>query len=177
LLRDLDIVCLGPGDAEDCPMPAGRLREFSGALERAQLRVSVVGAGEAASGADFVARRRAHGCEQIDGTPAELPRRPLLVSGVARPERFAADVRGLGCEVIGHRALRDHHRFAAREVEALGREALARGADALLTTAKDAVRWPGVATAVPTRVLKIALDVDRAEALLERVLSVARRAV
>jgi len=177
LQRDLDIVCLAPGDASDRPMPAGRLRELPAALRRAQLRLGVVGANDAPpAGVDFVARRRAIGAAHLDGSAAELPRRALLVSAIARPERFAADARALGCQVIAHRALRDHHRFDLQEIEAFAREAQALGAEALLTTAKDAVRWPAAATAVPTRVLRIALELDGEAALMERVWAVAQRA-
>ena len=177
LHRELDIVCLAPGDARDWPMPAGRLREFSGALARAQLRVAVVGSADPpVMEADFVARRRPLGWTLLDGSPSDPPRRALLVSGIARPERFAADARALGSEVVGHRARPDHHRFDAAEIEAFAREARELGADSLLTTAKDAVRWPRVATSVPTRVLQMALEVAGEVALMERVMSVAKRA-
>jgi tetraacyldisaccharide 4'-kinase len=158
-------------------LPAGRLREFRGALARAHVRVAVVGSADSpVAEADFVARRRPLGWTLLDGSPSDPPRRALLVSGIARPERFAADARALGSEIVAHRARPDHHRFTAAEIEAFAREAQELGADSLLTTAKDAVRWPPVVTPVPTRVLQMALEVDGEAALMERVMSVTKRA-
>ena len=44
-------------------------------------------------------------------------RRPVVaVAGIARPERFFADLRAAGWELAGALAFRDHHRFTPRDV-------------------------------------------------------------
>jgi tetraacyldisaccharide 4'-kinase len=68
----------------------------------------------------------------------------------------------------------DHHRFRAAELEAAVREAVAAGADALVTTEKDLPRLAPV-VGPPVRALRIGVEVEGAERLRERVLAVARR--
>jgi tetraacyldisaccharide 4'-kinase len=54
----------------------------------------------------------------------------------------------------------DHHVYAERDVAAVTQRAKALGADALVTTAKDAVRWPEQALDVPQRILKVSVSVE-----------------
>lgn len=178
LERDLDVLCLGAGDAGDRPLPAGRLREQPRAAARADVLLLGDGAAApaAARGVVFTLRRRVLGCATLEGEAQAVPRRAYLISGIARPERFAADAASCGIAVLRHRAFRDHHRFAAAEVEAAAAEARALGAEAILTTAKDAVRLPDGAWEPPLRVLRIAAEVVEADAFRERLLSVARGA-
>jgi tetraacyldisaccharide 4'-kinase len=62
-------------------------------------------------------------------------KRVFLFAGIARPERFAATVRGLGAEIAGTRWFPDHHPFSAHEL------AQVRAAGALpVTTEKDLAR-------------------------------------
>lgn len=176
LARDLDVLCLARGDDEDWPLPAGRLREFARASARADVKVRILEADESAKGAHVFARRRHAGFVDLHGNPRDAPRRPALLSGIARPERLEADVRALGLEVASHERFRDHHRFRAEEILAAARSAQALGADSLVTTAKDAVRLPEVALPLPTLVMKTTLEVLDEALFLERLMQVARRA-
>jgi tetraacyldisaccharide 4'-kinase len=67
--------------------------------------------------------------------------RLLAFAGIGRPEKFFADLRRLGAEVIEARVFPDHHRFRARDIAVL-RRAAARTRSRLVTTAKDMVRVP-----------------------------------
>jgi tetraacyldisaccharide 4'-kinase len=181
LARDLDVLCVHPDDLRDAPLPAGRLREFASSAARADVVLvaeegGARGAWPANDGRVFTLRRRVLGCVALDGSPREAPRQAYLVSGIARPERFAADVAALGVNVVGHRAFADHHRFATDELDRLCAEARARGADAVLTTAKDAVRLPPRAWEPPALVLRVAAEVVDAARFRERLFSAAARA-
>ena len=65
----------------------------------------------------------------------------MLVSAIARPERFAQLVRTLGAKVCGHLRFRDHRWLTNRDIDRARKAAARRGA-VLVTTEKDAVRWP-----------------------------------
>ncbi len=188
LLRDLDLVCLDVADLDDRPMPAGRLREEPSALCRASLvlltRTEAATEDElrrleARTGPERTlrVRRRVVGFRTLDGSPAEAPARAFLLAAIARPERLEADVAARGCRVAGRAFFRDHHRFAAAEVGDVLARAAEAGADAIVTTAKDAVRLPPPrAASAPVLVLEIEAEIAGEERLRERLLAVAGRA-
>jgi tetraacyldisaccharide 4'-kinase len=60
--------------------------------------------------------------------------------GIARPERFEDDLRGLGVRIAGARRFADHHRFRRGDLEEIVLEARRCRADVLVTTEKDLVR-------------------------------------
>ena len=65
-------------------------------------------------------------------------------SGIAQPESFEKGIGELGGELVYTKRFADHHRFTQQEVlNAINRSKL-RGADAILTTQKDAVRFPKI---------------------------------
>lgn len=64
------------------------------------------------------------------------------ISGIAKPESFEEGLRNLGAEIVYSRAYADHHRFTVREIENMMTNSLRREADAVITTEKDAVRFP-----------------------------------
>jgi tetraacyldisaccharide 4'-kinase len=181
LARDLDVVCLDPADLEDRPLPAGRLREFRSALGRAHLLLLAGTPLEApvvqALGRErcFAVSRRLDPAPGADGRERALPARVWLVSGIARPERFAADVRALGAQVAGHSAFPDHHFFDHGELRAVEAAARAAGAEALLTTEKDAERIGRRDTRPELLVVRLTAVVHDEARLLERLCAVAGR--
>jgi tetraacyldisaccharide 4'-kinase len=146
LARDLDVVLLTRAEVEDCLLPAGNLREPLGALRRADV---VVLREEDAGLAGFVAetcrggrvpevwviRRRL--------ASASLPARPVVFSGIARPESFVAMLAEVGCEAVAEVRFRDHHRYMEADIDRLMRVARESGADGFVTTEKDAVKLSG----------------------------------
>ncbi|MGX1787759.1 tetraacyldisaccharide 4'-kinase [Bosea sp. NPDC055332] len=79
----------------------------------------------------------------IESALAGLP--VLAVSGIGRPEKFAATLRAAGARLIGEHAYGDHHAYTAGEVAALIAEAKAK-ACCVAVTEKDMVKlaplWP-----------------------------------
>jgi tetraacyldisaccharide 4'-kinase len=185
--RALDLLCLDVRDLDDRPMPAGRLRERPSAVARADLvlltRTEAASEGELHAlesrlGPErcFRVGRRVAGWATLEGAPATPPARAFLLAGVARPERFEADVAGCGITVVGRSFFRDHHRFRADELASVAARARAGGAQAIVTTAKDAVRLesPWVLDP-PLVVMAIAADISNEASLRARLLAAAGR--
>ncbi|MCC7300192.1 MAG: tetraacyldisaccharide 4'-kinase [Verrucomicrobia bacterium] len=64
------------------------------------------------------------------------------VSGIAVPESFENGLRRLGAEIVHSDQYADHHRYTQQEIiETINRAAEA-GAEVIVTTEKDAVRFP-----------------------------------
>ena len=82
------------------------------------------------------------------------------LSGIASPKGFENSLRHLDAKVVWCERYADHHRYDASEVlYALNRTA-DMGADALVTTEKDAVRFPRLETApVKCLYLRIAIEI------------------
>ena len=81
------------------------------------------------------------------------------LSGIASPKGFENSLRHLGAKVVWCERYADHHRYDASEVlYALNRTA-DMGADALVTTEKDAVRFPRFET-TPVRCLYLRIAIE-----------------
>ncbi len=82
------------------------------------------------------------------------------LAGIASPKGFENSLRRLGAKVVWCDRYADHHRYDAREVlYALNRTA-DEGAEALITTEKDAVRFPRLETSpVKCLYLRIAIEI------------------
>ena len=185
LHRDLDLLCLDPWDLEDRPLPAGRLRESPEAESRADLVLltriedrsnATLLALEDRLGPErtFRVRRRPLGFTTLDGAVVAAPERPFLLAGIARPERFEADVGECGA-VAGSSFFPDHHPFRPDELRAVFDSARAAGADALVTTAKDAVRLPAADLDLPVLVFRITAEIEDEPRFRKHLLRAARR--
>jgi tetraacyldisaccharide 4'-kinase len=78
--------------------------------------------------------------------------------------------------VVGRALFRDHHAFRPDELEAVHASAREAGADAVVTTAKDAVRLPPSASDPPVLVFRIVAEIEDEPRFRERLLRTARRA-
>jgi tetraacyldisaccharide 4'-kinase len=174
LVRDLDLLCVDASDLADLPLPAGRLREPPAAAARADLVLASGDAGPARAGlgADRVLglSRRAVGFCDLQGAPQPPPTRPFAFAGIARPERFFEDV-----GAAGRMAFPDHHRFTAADLARVAERAAGSGADAMVTTAKDAARLPAWAAPLPLLVFETEAVFSDEARLRERVLAAGRR--
>lgn len=184
LARDLDIVLLDarlPFD-NGRPLPRGLLREPKRHLRRAAMAVATRSDGlseaerrelrERIAGVApeidlYFARHAAAGLvgpDRDEPAPAEgwRGRRIVAVSAIARPESF---VRALetecGAIVIRRFDWSDHHRFSPEDVRGVMDAARRDGADAIVMTEKDMVKWPrSAADNVPVYALRIEMRVD-----------------
>jgi len=106
---------------------------------------------------------------------AEIPpgllagKRVCAVSGIARPERFAASLRELGAEPVASLAFPDHHPYPDRSLERIASEVAASGAEAAVTTEKDAVKLAGRLPAdLTARVYVLGIELSLPPDLLAR---------
>ncbi len=179
LFRDLDIVCTSERELGERVLPAGRLRESPRALESADMVFT-----DRETDGPRVNRLRAHrpkdvfslsradfGFFPVEGTGREVqhPTRAFAFCGIGWPERFAKDLGACGVSVVGQRFFRDHHPYGEQDLRDVSDSALKAGADAVVTTTKDAVRiraWPG---SLPLLVLSARLDIERLPEVLKRI--------
>ncbi len=150
--RDVDVALLTAEDLEDSLLPAGNLRESLGALKDADvivLREEEVGAttgmvARLKKGARaplvWVIRRRLSFVFREDGRASDLPVKPVVFCGVARPEGFVGMLRAKGVEEAEAVLFPDHHVYDDGDVERLIAAATRSGADGFVTTEKDAVK-------------------------------------
>ena len=98
------------------------------------------------------------------------------MSGIAIPESFEGLLTELGAEVMFHRTFGDHQVFPKKDVDAVFERALERDVDFIVTTEKDAVRFPRpTEDSVPLYFLRIEVEIIEGEeewqACLERLSS------
>lgn len=159
LARDVDLLIVTDADFGDRTLPSGRLREPLDAIAAADAvlasdcepaRVTALGAGRV-----YRLKRVTTPAVTADAGPV------FVVAGIARPERVAASAHEAGWTVLGALYFEDHHQYSRAEVNALIERARAVGAQALLTTAKDAVRFgPHEPLALPLLVLPLEVGIE-----------------
>ena len=71
-------------------------------------------------------------------------RRVASLSGIAQPESFEKSLARLGAELVYAKRFADHHRFTQQEVLNVINRSKKRQAEMILTTQKDAVRFPKI---------------------------------
>ena len=76
------------------------------------------------------------------GLEALKGRKVASLSGIAQPESFEQSLVKLGAELVYSKRFADHHRFSQQEVLNVINRSKKRQADTIVTTQKDAVRFP-----------------------------------
>ena len=66
------------------------------------------------------------------------------LSGIAQPESFEQSLVNLGAELVYAKRFADHHRFTQQEILNIINRGKKRQAGAIITTQKDAVRFPKI---------------------------------
>jgi tetraacyldisaccharide 4'-kinase len=69
-------------------------------------------------------------------------RKAASLSGIAQPESFEQSLVQLGAELVYTKRFADHHRFTQQEMLNVINRSKKRQAEAIITTQKDAVRFP-----------------------------------
>jgi len=86
------------------------------------------------------------------------------MSGIARPESFEEAVRQLGANVEITKSFADHHRYTKKEIYRFLEWCDRRSLDALVTTEKDAVRFPEIdSPSVPMLFLRVEIEILRGQ--------------
>ncbi|MEK6324165.1 MAG: tetraacyldisaccharide 4'-kinase [Acidobacteriota bacterium] len=98
-----------------------------------------------------------------------------VASGIANPGAFTEDVLQAGINIVSESFFADHHAFGQQDLDQISRDAQAAGADAIVTTEKDAVRLEGLTHGdVPIYAAQLELQSDdevRLKSLLLRSVS------
>lgn len=82
------------------------------------------------------------------------------LSAIAVPESFEAGITKLGGNIIHRASFMDHHRFRAREIEKFLKTAMKSGAKYVVTTEKDAVRFPKLEEMpIPVYFLRVEIEI------------------
>jgi tetraacyldisaccharide 4'-kinase len=151
LERDVDLLVACSRDLSDQVLPAGRLRE---PLTAAASADALLVEGSSPAGIDefkralgvgtaFHAERRLGGPRWLhSGAPATVGAGDVIVAvaGIARPDRFFADLEAAHLVPRAKLVFRDHHPYTDADIERIARAARDTGATLVLTTEKDAVR-------------------------------------
>lgn len=81
------------------------------------------------------------------------------ISGIARPKGFEDVLTSLGAKVLYHKRYADHHRYSQQEVIDTINRGIQRGAEMIVTTEKDAVRFPWIERRdVPVYYLRVEIE-------------------
>ncbi len=87
-------------------------------------------------------------------------KRVASLSGIAVPQSFEGSLRKMGAKLISFERYVDHHRYQAQEIIDAINKAHKLGAKALITTEKDAVRFPKLTrTAVPVYYVRVDIEI------------------
>ena len=186
LARDIDIVLIDALDpfARGGVFPLGRLREPFSAIARADIvLLTRVEFSDLAPAIERTVRRwnlrapilratlqpqawvNAHSGQSY---PPHAPpfRRAGAFCGLGNPQSFRRTLMQLGIDLAGWEEFEDHHRYRMHELTHLMLGFSQQGADAMVTTEKDAVNLPEADTEFPIYYLRIGMEIERESEVL-----------
>ncbi|HKD03580.1 MAG TPA: tetraacyldisaccharide 4'-kinase [Terriglobales bacterium] len=167
LARDFDIVLVMPDDARDRMLPAGRLREPLASLGRADAVVLTGGA----SAETFPLNGKLVWRVRRGILPKNVPQRPLVFCGIARPQNFVLQLRTAGIEPAAEAFYRDHHAYTESDVGDLLRLREQSEAGGFVTTEKDAVNLGSyLSVLVPLCVVPVRMELADAANVVDTIL-------
>jgi tetraacyldisaccharide 4'-kinase len=163
LARDFDIVLVTPQDAKDGLLPGGRLREPLRSLCRADAIVLASGASADA----FAVQGKLIWRVRRGILPGNIPMRPVVFCGIARPQNFVLQLRAANIEPAAEAFYRDHHAYMEKDIRELLALRQQSEAGGFVTTEKDAVNLGAYLSALePLAVVPVKMELaDAANAL------------
>jgi tetraacyldisaccharide 4'-kinase len=169
LARDFDVVLVTPQEASDQLLPSGHLREPLKSLRRAD---AVVLAGGAPKEAFPLQGKRAWRVRRgIAGR--NLPPRPVVFCGIARPQNFLLQLRAANIEPVAEAFFRDHHSYDEKDVRELLQLKQRSDAGGFVTTEKDAVNLGGYLSSLePLAVVPVKMELENADDAVDTMLGV-----
>jgi tetraacyldisaccharide 4'-kinase len=167
LARDFDVVLVTPQDAGDQLLPSGRLREPIRCLQRADAVVLASGASpEAFPLAEKLVWRLRRGI-----APVNVPPRPVVFCGIARPQNFVLQLRAANIEPAAEAFYRDHHAYTEKDIGELLALKQRSEAGGFVTTEKDAINLGSRLSALnPLAVVPVRMDLSDAANALDTML-------
>lgn len=168
LARDFDIVLVTPSDARDSLLPGGRLREPISSLGRAgAIVVTNDGVVDGLPLRDQQVWRVSRGIARPD-----IDGRCFAFCGIARPERFFAELSAAGVTLAGTQAFRDHHVYTNGDIRKLQEAAEQRAAATFVTTEKDAINLGQLAAELaPLHVVAVDMKLQDPAAAIDAILA------
>ena len=86
--------------------------------------------------------------------------RVAVISGIAVPSGFEDELERHGAEIVSKNRFADHHRYSQQEIIDIINKSKKRNASAILTTEKDAVRFPKLERCdVPVYFLRVDIEI------------------
>jgi len=166
-------------------LPAGILRESPAELARADCIVITRAddsnqteelqrkIGELSSGPPiFRSHMTIRGLRQVAGRESPVSAGEIKASrvaafcGVGNPESFFSLARRAGYQLCHTQTFRDHRIYSQADIDRVARESNKRGAQFLLTTAKDEVKLRALGLALPCYAVDIAIEIENEEKLI-----------
>lgn len=167
LARDFDIVMVTPQDAKDRLLPSGRLREPLGSLRRTD--AVVLSSGAAAD--SFPVEGKLVWRVRRGIVPQNVPARPVVFCGIARPQNFVLQLRAANIEPVAEAFYRDHHAYSEKDVHELLALKQQSEAGGFVTTEKDAVNLGGyLSTLAPLAVVPVKMELSDAANAVDTIL-------
>jgi tetraacyldisaccharide 4'-kinase len=168
LARDFDIVLLTAEDTHDRLLPAGRLREPLTSLRRADAIVFTNDAPQKSFSLDGKLVWQV----QRGILPGDIPSRPVIFCGIARPRNFLKQLRAAGIEPAAEKFYRDHHAYTEADVRELLQLRQRSGAGGFVTTEKDAINLgPHLSALGPLSVVPVQMELVNAANAVDTMLS------
>lgn len=183
IARDLNIVAIDATNpwGNGRLLPAGSLRESPKALTRADcvvltraddtneldhLREEI--AKYQAGLPMFSSRTKLRRLSPIDAHETSQPSLEVAAfCGVGNPRSFFDLMTRNGYRLLYQQSFRDHYKYSQSDMNVIGRKAEAHGAQALITTPKDAVKLRTLEFSIPVYVAEIDLEIDRVKEFTE----------
>jgi tetraacyldisaccharide 4'-kinase len=185
IARDLDIVAIDATNpwGNGPLLPAGILREPIDSLSRADCIIvtrtgDAMDAGlqkqiiQASASPTFRSTTLIRRITALDSPELEADKETLLKQsiaafcGIGNPNAFFQQLRKEGFDLQHTQAFRDHHKYSQTDIDGFSRRAADAGAQALITTAKDAVKLGLMRFGLPCYVVEIEMQIERADGLL-----------
>jgi tetraacyldisaccharide 4'-kinase len=146
LKKDFEIVLIDSSrpETENQIFPAGKMRESFSSLERADLVVLTKTEMAQPAQLENLHRRIPEAIPNVEIRSqmrfTEAKKNYLAVAGIAHPEQFFSGLQKRGLSVKGYLSFSDHHLYGYDDIEKIKNEMRLVGAEAILTTQKDAVK-------------------------------------
>lgn len=168
LIRDFDIVLVTPQDAKDRLLPAGRLREPVASLRRADAVVLASGA----SPDSFPLKGKLVWRVRRGIIPLNVPARPVVFCGIARPQNFVLQLRAANIEPVAEAFYKDHHAYGEKDIRELLELKARSEAGGFVTTEKDAINLgPYLSALEPLSVIPAKMELADAANTVDTILS------